>query len=50
MKALFWIGVAMMICWGILWLGVKIAIGAVHALLILGAVLVGLALLRHKTS
>lgn len=50
MKALFWIGVAMMVCWGILWLGVKIAIGAVHALLILGAVLVGLALLRRGTS
>lgn len=50
MKALFWIGVAMMICWGILWLGVKIAVGAVHALLILGAVLVGLALLRRGTS
>jgi hypothetical protein len=49
MKALFWIGVALMICWGILWLGVKIAIGAVHALLIVGAVLVGLSLLRRKS-
>jgi hypothetical protein len=50
MKALFWIGVAMMICWGILWLGVKIAVGAIHALLILGVVLVGFALLRRGTS
>ncbi len=49
MKALFWIGLAMMICWGILWLGMKIAVGAIHALLILGAVLVGLALLRRHS-
>lgn len=47
MKALLWIGIAMMICWAILWLGVKIAVGAIHALLILGAVLVGLALVRR---
>lgn len=49
MKALLWIGIAMMICWAILWLGVKIAVGAIHALLIIGAVLVGLALVRRHT-
>lgn len=47
MKALFWIGLAMVICWGILWLGVKVAIGAVHALLILGVALLGWGLLRR---
>lgn len=41
MKALVWIGLAMIVCWGILWLGVKIAVGAIHVLLLLGLVLVG---------
>ncbi len=36
MKLLVWIGLAMVIAWAILWLGLKIAIGAIHVLLILG--------------
>lgn len=40
MKALVWIGLAMVICWAILWLGIKLAVGAVHVLLLLGAVLI----------
>ena len=47
MKALVWIGLAMVICWGVLWLGIEVAIGAVHALLFLGVVLVGWGLLRR---
>jgi hypothetical protein len=50
MKALFWIGIAMVICWGILWLGVKIAAGAIHVLLILGAILIGWGLLHRQFS
>ena len=50
MKVLFWIGLAMVVCWGILWLGIKIAVGAVHLLLILGAILIGWALLRREVS
>jgi len=46
-KFLVWIGVAMVICWGVLWLGIKMAIGAVHLLLALGIVLIGWGLL-HK--
>ena len=49
MKVLFWIGVAMVVCWGLLWLGIKIAVGAVHLLLILGIALIGWALLRRGT-
>lgn len=49
MKPLFWIGLAMIVCWGLLWLGIKIAIGAVHLLLVLGIVLIGWALLRRET-
>jgi len=50
MKVLFWLGVVMVICWGLLWLGIKIAVGAVHLLLITGIVLIGWALLRRDTS
>jgi hypothetical protein len=38
MKVLVWIGLAMVVAWGILWLGIKMAIGAVHVLLILGLI------------
>jgi len=47
MKLLVWIGIAMVICWGLLWLGIKIAVGAVHLLLLLGVVLIGWGLLRR---
>ena len=40
MKFLVWIGIAMIVCWGVLWLGIKMAIGAVHLLLLLGVVLI----------
>lgn len=46
MRLLAWIGIAMIVCWGLLWLGVKIAVGAVHLLLVLGLVLVVLGFLR----
>jgi Flp pilus assembly protein TadB len=46
MKFLVWIGIAMVICWGLLWLGIKIAVGAVHLLLLLGVVLIGWGLLH----
>lgn len=49
MKVLVWIGLAMIVCWGILWLGVKMAVGAVHLLLLLGLVLVGWGLFSGLT-
>lgn len=39
MKVAIRIGIAMVICWGVLWLGVKMAIAAVH-LLLLGVALI----------
>jgi hypothetical protein len=48
MKVLFWLGVAMVICWGILWLGIKLAVSAIHLLLLLGVVLIGWGLLQTK--
>jgi hypothetical protein len=50
MKLLVWIGIAMVICWGLLWLGIKIAVGAVHLLLLLGVVLIGWGLLRRGSG
>jgi hypothetical protein len=47
MKLLVWIGIAMVICWALLWLGIKIAVGAVHLLLLLGVVLIGWGLLHR---
>ena len=49
MKVLLWIGIAMVVTWGLLWLGIKIAVGAVHLLLILGIALIGWALIKLQT-
>jgi high-affinity Fe2+/Pb2+ permease len=50
MKFLVWIGIAMVICWAILWLGIKMAIAAVHLLLLLGAVLIVWGLVKRGRS
>lgn len=47
MRFLVWIGIAMVICWGLLWLGIKIAVGAVHLLLLFGVVLIGWGLVHR---
>jgi Flp pilus assembly protein TadB len=50
MKALVWIGIAMVICWGVLWLGIKMAVAAVHLLLLLGLVLIVWGLVHGRSS
>jgi hypothetical protein len=50
MKFLTWIGIVMVIAWAILWLGIKIAIGAVHLLLLLGAVMIVWGLVHRGRS
>jgi hypothetical protein len=51
MKLLVWIGIAMMVCWGVLWFGIKLAVGAIHLLLVLGLALIGWGLLqRYRAS
>lgn len=50
MKVIVWIGVAMVLCWGILWLGIKMAVAAVHLLLLLGLILIGWGMLRRGPS
>ncbi len=48
MKALLWVGVAMLVLWAVLWLGVKLAVGAIHALLLLGVVFVVIGWVQGK--
>ena len=47
MRLLAWLGIVMVLCWGLLWLGIKIAVGAVHLLLVLGIVLIVAAFFRR---
>jgi hypothetical protein len=49
-KALFWIGLVMVVCWGVLWLGIKLAVTAVHALLLLGLVLIAWGFLHSRSA
>ena len=50
MKPLVWIGIAMIVCWAILWLGIKMAVAAVHLLLLLGLVLIVWGLVHNRSS
>ncbi len=47
MKPLVWLGLALVVAWAVLWLGVKMAVFAVHALLLIGVVLIGWGLLHR---
>lgn len=47
-NALTWLGVALVVCWAVLWLSVKIAVVAVHLLLLLGLALVVWGLMRRS--
>ena len=38
MHPLVWLGVALLVLWGILWLGLKIVSGVIHLLVIAGVV------------
>lgn len=50
MKILVWLGVALVVCWGILWLGIKMAVGAIHLLLLLGVVLIVWGFIQGRKS
>lgn len=47
MKPLVWLGIALIIAWGVLWLGIKMAVFAVHLLLLVGVLLIGWGLLHR---
>lgn len=46
MKPLVWLGIGLIVAWAVLWLGIKMAVFAVHLLLLLGVALIGWGLLR----
>jgi len=50
MRFLVWIGIAMVIAWAILWLGIKMAIGAIHILLVLGLVAIAWGVMKGASS
>ena len=50
MKPLVWIGIAMLVCWGMLWFGIKLAVGAIHILLVLGLALLCWGLLQRPRA
>lgn len=50
MKFAVWLGIAMVVAWAILWLGVKLAMGAIHLLLVLGVVAIAWGLLSRARS
>jgi uncharacterized membrane protein (DUF485 family) len=50
MRLMAWIGIAMVLCWAMLWLGIKIAVGAVHLLLLLGIALIVLGFLKRGAA
>ena len=47
MKALVWLGIALVVAWAVLWLGIKMAVFAVHVLLLIGVALIGWGLLHR---
>ena len=50
MKPLVWLGIALIVAWGVLWLGIKLAAFAVHALLLIGVALIGWGLLQRSRA
>lgn len=48
MKPLVWFGIGLMVAWAILWLGIKMAVFAVHLLLLIGVALIGWGLLHQE--
>lgn len=47
MKPLVWLGFALVVAWAVLWLGIKMAVFGVHALLLIGVALIGWGLLHR---
>lgn len=47
MKPLVWLGLGLVVAWAILWLGIKMAVFAVHLLLLIGVAMIGWGLLQR---
>jgi len=46
MAALKWLGIALIVTWLVLWLAVKITVGTIHLLLLIGLAMLIIGLLR----
>ena len=47
MNAVFWLlGIVLIVAWLVLWLAVKITFGAIHLLVVIGAILIILAIVK----
>lgn len=47
MKPLVWLGIGLVVAWAVLWLGIKLAVFAVHLLLLIGVAMIGWGLLQR---
>ncbi|HEY0684415.1 MAG TPA: hypothetical protein VGD45_18915 [Steroidobacter sp.] len=47
MKPLVWLGIGLVVAWAVLWLGIKMAVFAVHLLLLIGVAMIGWGLLQR---
>jgi hypothetical protein len=47
MQPLVWLGIALVVLWGFLWLGLKIASGLIHILIVVGLAFVIWGLLKR---
>ena len=50
MRAYLWLGIALVVLWAFLWLGLKMAAGAIHILAIVGLILVVWGLIKSGAS
>ena len=48
MKPLVWLGIGLIVAWAVLWLGIKMAVFAVHLLLLIGVALIGWGLFTRR--
>lgn len=50
MSALVWIGILLLVLWGVLWLGFNIVSGLVHLLVVVAVVMIAWGLLKRGAS
>lgn len=50
MHLMSWLGIALVVCWAVLWFSVKLAAVAVHLLLLLGIVFLVMGFMRGRAN
>jgi hypothetical protein len=49
MQPLVWVGIVMVVLWAVMWIGLKVATGMIHVLVILGLAFVIWGLIKRGT-